>query len=167
MTRRGPGPGPAPHRDPRHGDPLHGDPLRHAFLTTRYGTAAEPAWLSGRPGPGPGWAAGRWGIVTAWNPAGQQADSSSNAARQAELERRLRSLGRPFFPGHNGEGEWQEPTFIVRGLGPAELAGLGGDFGQAAVLHGSGTRAALLWLDGSQVTGAERRWLVSEPPQPA
>ncbi|MCY1702333.1 DUF3293 domain-containing protein [Deinococcus sp. SL84] len=157
MTRRGPGPGPA----------LHRDPLRHAFLTTRYGTAAEPAWLSGRPGPGPGWAAGRWGIVTAWNPAGQQADSGSNAARQAELERRLRSLGRPFFPGHNGEGEWREPTFIVRGLGLAELAGLGGDFGQAAVLHGSGTRAALLWLGGTQVTGAERLWLVSDPPQPA
>ncbi|WP_189642301.1 DUF3293 domain-containing protein [Deinococcus piscis] len=89
-----------------------------------------------------------------------------NEQRQRALEAELRRLGQHFRAGHNGEGEWQEPTFILQDIGPGELARLGRDFGQAAVLCGSGTRAALLWLDGGRAVQAERRWLVCLPPEP-
>lgn len=141
--------------------------LRRAFLSSSYGTAAERAWLSEQPGPAPSWAVGRWGIVTAWNPAGQPSDRADNEQRQQELKARLGQLGLHYTAGHNGAGAWREPTFILQGVRPAELARLGHDFGQAAALYGSGARAALLWLSGGHVTRVQRRWLTMRLPGPA
>ncbi|MDO4263529.1 MAG: DUF3293 domain-containing protein [Deinococcus sp.] len=155
----------APQPDPQMHAP---DPkLRRAFLGSSYGTAAERAWLSELPGPAPSWAVGRWGIITAWNPAGQPSDRAGNEQRQRALAAAVEQLGRRSLPGHNGEGEWTEPALIVKDIGAAELAQLGTRFGQAAVLCGSGTRAALLWLGGGRVIRAERLWLTIRLPEPA
>lgn len=40
-----------------------------------------------------------------------------------------------------------------------QAAAWGADFGQAAVLWGTGRRAALVWLNGEGVVGVERRWV--------
>lgn len=133
--------------------------LRAAFLGSSYGTA-ERGMLRPGPGPAPSWARGIWGIVTAWNPRGQQASPEANAQQQRDLAGILR--GRPYRSGWNGEGEWCEPTFIVSGLSLGTLACLGGTFCQAAVLYGSGRRAALVWLEDAKVYALERYFIVAE-----
>lgn len=111
------------------------------------------------PGFRPAWAAARWGVVTAWNPAGQAQDRAANRAAQARL--RVAAARWSSLDGVNGDGDWQEPTLILTGISLRDVAALGGAFGQAAVLWGSGARAALVWLPASGVGGvrAERWWL--------
>ncbi|WP_261663915.1 DUF3293 domain-containing protein [Deinococcus sp. Marseille-Q6407] len=140
--------------------------LQRAFWSTSYGTARERGWLARQPGLPPGWATGRWGIVTAWNPQGWQADRVTNQERQAALEQQLQKRGLTFLPGHNGEGEWQEPTCLIASISAEELAALGTAFGQAAVLHGTGPggQATLLWLDKGGVYCREAGWAVRQRP---
>ncbi|MFN4252180.1 DUF3293 domain-containing protein [Deinococcus sp.] len=137
------------------------DRLRAAFLASRYGTAAQPVTLSAERIPAftPAWAAARWGVVTAWNPAGQAQGRAANRAAQARL--RVAAFRWPGHGGVNGDGDWQEPTLILTGISLRDVAALGEAFGQAAVLWGSGARAALVWLPASGVGGvrAERWWL--------
>lgn len=137
------------------------DRLRAAFLASRYGVAAQRVTLGAERLPGfrPAWAAARWGMVTAWNPAGQMQGRAANRAAQARL--RVAASRWPGYGGVNGDGDWQEPTLILTGISLRDVAALGGAFGQAAVLWGSGARAALVWLPASGVGGvrAERWWL--------
>lgn len=137
------------------------DRLRAAFLASRYGTAAQPVTLGAERIPAftPAWAASRWGVVTAWNPAGQAQGRAANRAAQARL--RVAAARWPGHGGVNGDGDWQEPTLILTGISLRDVAALGEAFGQAAVLWGSGARAALVWLPASGVGGvrAERWWL--------
>lgn len=111
------------------------------------------------PGFRPAWAAARWGVVTAWNPAGQAQDRAANRAAQARL--RIAAARWSSLDGVNGDDDWQEPTLILTGISLRDVAALGEAFGQAAVLWGSGARAALVWLPASGVGGvrAERWWL--------
>lgn len=135
--------------------------LRAAFLASRYGTAAQRVTLGAERIPAftPAWAASRWGVVTAWNPAGQAQGRAANRAAQARL--RVAASRWPGHGGVNGDGDWQEPTLILTGISLRDVAALGEAFGQAAVLWGSGARAALVWLPASGVGGvrAERWWL--------
>jgi hypothetical protein len=104
----------------------------------------------------PGWAAGSWAIVTAWNPAGQRRPDADNRRAEGAL---LALIGdRPFRVGVNGAGEWAEPSVILSGARLQEAAVLGRHFGQAAVLFGVGRRAAVVWLwpEGMEV---ERWWV--------
>lgn len=137
------------------------DRLRAAFLASRYGTAAQPVTLGAERIPAftPAWAASRWGVVTAWNPAGQAQGRAANRAAQARL--RVAAARWSGKDGVNGDGDWQEPTLILTGISLRDVAALGEAFGQAAVLWGSGARAALVWLPASGVGGvrAERWWL--------
>lgn len=137
------------------------DRLRAAFLASRYGTAAQPVTLGAERIPAftPAWAAARWGVVTAWNPAGQAQGRAANRAAQARL--RVAASRWPGHGGVNGDGDWQEPTLILTGISLRDVAALGEAFGQAAVLWGSGARAALVWLPASGVGSvrAERWWL--------
>lgn len=139
--------------------------LRRAFLQSSYGTAAERVWLSGQPSdaadPPPTWAQGHWSIITAWNPEGQSADSRSNEAQQQRLGQTLGKFD--LLHGHNGEDEWQEPTFIVKDIDEHQLIALGSSFGQAAVLRGTGSAALLLWLDAEaeNIACTEAVWLTT------
>lgn len=111
----------------------------------------------------PVWAAARWGMVTAWNPAGQAQGRAANGAAQARL--RVAASRWPGQDGVNGDGDWLEPALILTGISLRDVAALGEAFGQAAVLWGSGARAALVWLPVSGVGGvrAERWWLHPPP----
>ncbi|MFC6800485.1 DUF3293 domain-containing protein [Deinococcus caeni] len=92
--------------------------------------------------------------MTAWNPAGQAQDRAANRAAQARL--RVAAARWSSLDGVNGDGDWQEPTLILTGISLRDVAALGGAFGQAAVLWGSGARAALVWLPASGVGACAR-----------
>lgn len=138
---------------------MSGEELRAAFLGTTYGTADGRFRLSEERGPAPSWARGRWAVVTAWNPGGRRARDEDNARAGADLLTRVTAVGLSPLPAVNGEGEWEEEALIVPGLGLRHAAEWGGDFGQAAVLWGTGARVALVWLDrGGQIVCVERFW---------
>ncbi|CAM3693214.1 DUF3293 domain-containing protein [Deinococcus frigens] len=133
---------------------------RAAFLAATYGTGSERLRLALAPGPlaaAPSWAAGRWAIVTAWNPGGQT--QTQPQADNLRAERELLDLiaSRPYLAGVNGKGVWAEPSVILPGLGLRQAAELGRRFGQAAVLFGVGRRVALVWLEAGGVW-VERFW---------
>lgn len=100
-----------------------------------------------------------WAIVTAWNPQSHAQDAATNAAAQAELERRLAQAGYRSLPGENiaDDGGWPpEPTRFVFGMTAEAAQECGRSFGQHAVVVGSGAGAPqLLWCEeGSE--GIER-----------
>ena len=67
--------------------------LRAAFVQTLYGPPGERVGLSAVPGPAPRWARGTWAIVTAWNPAAQQAPAAANHAAQERLRGLIAGAG--------------------------------------------------------------------------
>lgn len=133
--------------------------LRAAFLSTTYGTAGVRARLRLVAGSRPGWAAGHWTILTAWNPGGQRQDQASNDAAQRELACALSSFR--VQRGHNGAAPWCEETLIVADLPVAEGARLARQLGQAAFVTGEGVRALLVWTPqpAQRQLLTERRWL--------
>ncbi|MFC6748314.1 DUF3293 domain-containing protein [Deinococcus aquaticus] len=152
--------------------------LRAAFRATRYGppgarvaltgNGPAPALLGSLSGSLPDWTAGRWAIVTAWNPWGQmQPRARNDAAHTALLAQATAWAGAPdrtVLEALNGEGEWREPSLVLRGPSLREAARLGLAFGQAAVLYGCGRRAALVWLPpGAESVPVERVWLRAVP----
>ncbi|WP_291431463.1 DUF3293 domain-containing protein [Deinococcus sp.] len=148
--------------------------LRAAFSATRYGPPGARVALSGNgsgralTGPLPDWTAGRWAIVTAWNPWGRRQTRAHNEAAHAALLAQAtawaRLPGRTVLAALNGEGEWQEPSLVLRGAPLWEAARLGRTFGQAAVLYGCGGRGALVWLPpGAASLRPERVWLRPVP----
>ncbi|GAA5511496.1 hypothetical protein Dcar01_00206 [Deinococcus carri] len=133
--------------------------LRAAFLGTTYGTAQERFRLKERRRPAPSWARGPWAIVTAWNPGAARALQATNAQDAADLLARVRAGGFSPLPAHNGEGQWREEALLIPGAQLSQAVAWGNDFGQAAVLWGTGARVALVWLDGAgKVAGLERFW---------
>lgn len=100
-----------------------------------------------------------WAIVTACNPQSQAQDEATNAAAQAELERRLAQAGYCSFPGENiaDDGGWPpEPTRFVFGMTAEAAQECGRIFGQNAVVVGRGAGAPqLLWCEEG-TEGAER-----------
>lgn len=131
-----------------------------AFRAAVYG---PPGWRftlepvrHGRPPWAPGGEA--WAIVTAWSPAGQPQAEAENRVASAELDRALRTLGRPARPMINGSGPWEEEARLISGLDLTGAAALGRGFRQRAVLWGRGGRVALVWLDGGTVR-TERFWV--------
>ncbi|GGR50205.1 hypothetical protein GCM10008959_09170 [Deinococcus seoulensis] len=146
--------------------------LRAAFRTTRYGPPGARVTLTGEgpglPGAPPDWTAGRWAIVTAWNPSGQRQSRVRNDAAHAALLAQATAWagapGRTVLEALNGEGEWREPSLVLRGPSLRGAARLGRAFGQAAVLYGCGARAALVWLPpGAELVRPERLWLRPVP----
>ncbi|MFC4452970.1 DUF3293 domain-containing protein [Deinococcus sonorensis] len=141
--------------------------LRQAFLDTTYGTLEVRLKLKAEPDPQLAWPptlpGQRWAILTAWNPDGTQKAAEVNDGQQQRLTDRLHRDGWPTLPGHNGEGEWLEPTVIVPGLPLWRAVQLGRQFRQAAVLWGMGRRAALVWCrqNGEPLMPVEleRLWL--------
>lgn len=133
--------------------------MRAAFLDTTYGPAGERVRLAGERSPAPTWARGEWAIVTAWNPGGRRAPEEANVRAAGDLLTRVRAAGFSPLSAHNGEGEWREEALLVPGARLRQAAAWGADFGQAAVLWGTGRRAALVWLDGQRIVGVERRWV--------
>ena len=153
------------------------DQLRRAFLATSYGTPGERFRLTvqaGRPcrlfAPGEHWA-----MLTAHNQHGVRQEPEHNERQQRRLADRLSAR----FPGLvcqeavNGEGEWAEASLLVRGLTLGQARDFGNQFAQAAVLWGSGQRAALVWCgpeDSSDQTGfssrVERFWVCAADTSP-
>lgn len=133
--------------------------LRRAFLETSYGPLDERLWLSPRRTTPPTWAVGRWAILTAWNPQGRQQSVVANAAAQAQLRARAEVAGYAFRAGVNGEGDWAEDALLLADIPLGQALTWARDFGQAALLYGSGARTALVWHSGM----CERFWAASQP----
>ena len=94
-------------------------------------------------------------IVTAWNPHGQQGSRGVNEKAQRRLTALIRER-HATVPVMNGDGEWQEPALLVPAATLGDALGWAREFGQAAVVFGVGSRAALVWADGH----IERFWAV-------
>ncbi len=129
--------------------------LRTAFLAASYGTPDERFRLTAHPGrPCRLFAPGEhWAILTAHNRHGVRQDAGQNERQQRLLEldlleRDLSKLGLCGFACQaavNGEGEWADASVLVRAITLRQALELGRRHGQAAVLWGSGQRAALVW----------------------
>ena len=140
--------------------------LRTAFLVASYGTPDERFRLAVRPG-GPCrlFAPGEhWAILTAHNRHGVRQDAGQNERQQRQLE--LDLSGFDCQRAVNGEGEWAEASVLARAITLRQALDLGRRHGQAAVLWGSGQRAALVWCRPPSVPGpsglparAERFWV--------
>lgn len=100
----------------------------------------------------------RWAMVTAYNPESRQQTAEENQKRHEDLEAQVRQMGFPVDHYVAGEGEWEEPGYLIRGIPLAAAAQLGKDFEQNAVLFGVGARVALVWLDPLLVV---RMWWIS------
>jgi hypothetical protein len=74
--------------------------------------------------------------VTACNPLGGKLADEVNAARQAELEARLRRGGLAYVPAEGGDHTrtWREPSFLVLGVTLEEARSLGDAYTQDAIL---------------------------------
>lgn len=99
--------------------------------------------------------------MTAYNPHGQRAQEASNLRADRALQGWLAERRVPARPVVNGEGEWAEPAWLLRGLTLAATIRLGRQFQQAAVLWGQGQRVALVDLSPLRV---RRFWLALERP---
>ena len=121
--------------------------LRAAFLATSYGTSEHRFRLAARLcRPCRLFVAGeRWAILTAHNQHGTRQDSVQNERQQRLLKQSL--SGFVCQAAVNGEGEWTEASLLVRGITLRQALELGQRHGQAAVLWGSGQRAALVWCN--------------------
>jgi hypothetical protein len=90
------------------------------------------------------------GLVTAWNPHAQRHELHANDVVQARLAAALAAGGWRTRPAvHRApQGDWDEASFWVAGIGRAALESLGREFGQVAVLHADGNATPhLCWLD--------------------
>ena len=143
---------------------MSADPaLRRAFRGATYGTAGQRLHLNderGEPNSLPPFTRQSWAILTAWNPHGVPQPQDKNEAAQARLRAGLR--GYALIAGINGEGEWAEASLIAPGLGLRRALKLGQQYGQVAVLWGTGARAALVWCQPVRV---ERFWLLAASPE--
>lgn len=130
----------------------HGD----AFRTARYGTETVRFYLRRQPGRPTSLfpPLSRWAILTAYNPGAAIHSAEQNAQWQQALRGAV--AGMQVQDGMNGEGEWAEPSLIVFGLSLRQALHLGRQFGQLAVVWGTGRRAALVWC---QAGNPERHWV--------
>lgn len=85
-----------------------------------------------------------WAILTAENPAGQQASDEANAAAQASLQADLDAAGFTYLRAIGRYGNVENP-FIVTGITQAQADALGRKYGQDSVL----TRVGLTYRDGT------------------
>lgn len=131
--------------------------LRQGFLAATYGPVeARFRLVARRPAEAP-WrgVSGSWGIVTAWNPGARHVTGPENEAHDARLLAALDRRGVSHERCRNGEGEWAEPSFLLRDVTLRDVLALGREFDQVAVVWGVGRRAALVWCDDGNV---ERLW---------
>ena len=85
-----------------------------------------------------------WAILTAENPAGQQASDEANAAAQASLQADLDAAGFTYLRAIGRYGNVENP-FIVTGITQDQADALGRKYGQDSVL----TRVGLTYRDGT------------------
>lgn len=91
-----------------------------------------------------------WGIVTAYNPGEVLADHQ-NESRQGRLRERIAASGYSFFAASNiadDGGAWPvEASYLVMPVNEQQVAALGREFRQLAVVYGeAGSAPRLLWL---------------------
>jgi len=90
-------------------------------------------------------------IVTAYNPASQEISATENAERQWQLASDLLEAGYVSHAGENiaDDGSWPvEETCFVAGISAEDASLLGADYGQHAVIVGSGDGVPrLLWIE--------------------
>lgn len=131
------------------------------------GGAGSLRLIPGRPAPVPPPAPGRvHGLLTAFNPGGQQQSGEENLARAAQLRARLAGLGLHWHPAANSaaDGGWPEPSCWLTDLDPDLLDGLAAEFGQAATVCVAADGIARLRLyqpDWRAHLGDDPRWLWS------
>ncbi len=82
-----------------------------------------------------------WAYLTAWNPRSKPQAESVNRERQRVLENLLRGQGFPCLSGiaRDPLGRWpDEEGVLALGLKPDQAVALGREFGQNAILIGTG-----------------------------
>lgn len=122
------------------------DRLLAAYLNAAYEFSTDETTYRLRPGDGRtaglAWlreACGEWAFVTACNPASSALCESENRARHENLARELERRGWRHLParGLDPAGDWpEEPGFLVLDRELAEVARLGRELEQSALLHG-------------------------------
>lgn len=80
--------------------------------------------------------AGRFAVLTAWNPGARAAAPAANLAAEAALDKRLIDAGLAFTPALNRApgGGFEEPARLVLDLSLRDLDTLAFEFGQAGTL---------------------------------
>ncbi|HSM15162.1 MAG TPA: DUF3293 domain-containing protein [Thermoanaerobaculia bacterium] len=97
--------------------------------------------------------AGCWGFLTAVHPGSVRLPEEQNRERTARLRARIEASGREWLPGRglDPDGEWpEEPSFLVLGADEEEIAALGLELGQAAVVVGLAAEPARLRVLATQ-----------------
>lgn len=133
------------------------------YWATSYGTETERFRLSDARGPAPSWVrtGARWALITAHNPGGARATEADNRRADRALHLVLLQTGLPLQRAVNGEDDWREPAWLVRGLGLRAACRLGARFGQLAIIAGVGARAALVPAQPGperRLAGLQRGW---------
>lgn len=136
------------------------DRLLAAYLKAHYEFTVDDGTYRLKPGQGD--AAGlerlrrvcsEWTFITACNPSSAALCDSENRARHEDLARALRDRGWRHLParGLDPGGNWpEEPGFLVLDRPLSELATLGRELGQAALLHGrAGEPPRLVVIEGA------------------
>lgn len=86
-------------------------------------------------------------IITAYNPAGVEADAEANEASHAALGAALRSHTTVATVGSAPDGSMAEPGFGVLGLELDDAVELGRRFGQAAIYRWTADALAIVGVD--------------------
>ncbi|WP_084571148.1 DUF3293 domain-containing protein [Deinococcus misasensis] len=120
--------------------------LIQAYLNSPYALNHIRLYLNEHPAHLPLALPERWAMVTAFNPQSRQLTLQENQSRHEALQQAVRALGFPVDFYVAGEGEWEEPGCLIRGISLKAALQLGSNFDQNAVLYGSGQRVALVWV---------------------
>lgn len=116
--------------------------LLYAYLAADYRWQHDGHWHDlriGLPAPGPELAyagAGRFGLLSAWNPQSIVRPEPANRRADQALHDALLASGRIFVPAFSSapDRSWREPSWLVLDLAMEDLDTLGRRFGQLGML---------------------------------
>lgn len=116
--------------------------LLYAYLAADYRWQYDGHWHDlriGLPAPGPELAyedAGRFGLLSAWNPQSIVRPEPVNRRADQALHDALLASGRVFVPAFSSapDRSWREPSWLVLDLAMDDLDALGRRFGQLGML---------------------------------
>lgn len=119
------------------------DALLAAYLAARYRFELAGRWWPlaiGQPAPAalpPAGTARNWSLLTACNPQSVLQPPAVNAAADAALRAELDATGLTVLRtmASAADGGWEEPGWLVGGLGDGEADALACRYGQAGILH--------------------------------
>jgi Protein of unknown function (DUF3293) len=99
-------------------------------------------------------------VMTAANPRSEQFSDADNDARNLEMRAVIEAKGWKLEPseGVSPTGDWREPGFLIWDAPLEDVLQIGRDFGQNAIVYGTGKRIALAWCDDGEL-----EWFTAKP----